>query len=85
MRSGPGVPDGIVAHVSSTLPPVDQKPSYVAAMFGRIAPRYDLMNTLMTGGLDRAWRAKVVETALASPRRTVGRWCWTSARAPASC
>jgi len=28
----------------------------VAAMFGRIAERYDLMNAIMTAGLDRRWR-----------------------------
>lgn len=29
---------------------------YVSRIFGRIAPRYDLMNTLMTLGRDRHWR-----------------------------
>ena len=46
---------------SGVLPSVADKPRYVAAMFGRIAPRYDFMNTLMTGGQDSRWRRIVVD------------------------
>lgn len=34
--------------------------SYVQAMFTRIAPRYDLMNRLMTAGQDIRWRRDVI-------------------------
>ncbi len=35
------------------------KPRYVARMFAAIAPRYDLMNRIMTFGRDVAWRRLV--------------------------
>lgn len=42
-----------------------QRAAYVAEMFARIAPRYDLLNRVMTGGRDRRWRAvTVAETRL---------------------
>lgn len=37
------------------------KGARVQAMFGRIVPRYDLMNRLMTGGLDRRWRRRTAQ------------------------
>ena len=36
---------------------VGGKPTYVRGMFGNIARVYDLMNLVMTGGMDRRWRA----------------------------
>jgi demethylmenaquinone methyltransferase/2-methoxy-6-polyprenyl-1,4-benzoquinol methylase len=43
------------------------KAGYVRAMFARISPRYDLMNRLMTFGLDQGWRARVVREAAVPP------------------
>src|SRR3989304_10166466 len=37
-------------------------------MFGRIAPRYDLMNTLMTLGQDRRWRRLTARLAAGEGR-----------------
>ncbi len=42
-----------------------ERAAYVHAMFGRIAPHYDLINRLMTGRQDTAWRRLAVnETQL---------------------
>ncbi|HEX6655776.1 MAG TPA: ubiquinone/menaquinone biosynthesis methyltransferase, partial [Candidatus Limnocylindria bacterium] len=42
-------------------------PERVVDMFDRIAPRYDAMNTVMTGGLDAIWRRNALDAAALQP------------------
>ncbi len=59
----------------SVLPPIEQKSLYVQQMFGTIAARYDLLNRVMTFGLDRGWRAYAVRQVAygytSGPRRAL--------------
>lgn len=43
------------------------KATYVQETFNAIAKRYDLMNTLMSFGLDKSWRRRAVRTVEAKP------------------
>jgi demethylmenaquinone methyltransferase / 2-methoxy-6-polyprenyl-1,4-benzoquinol methylase len=47
--------------------PAADRARSVQAMFQQIAPRYDLMNRLMTGGQDISWRRAVVQRACIPP------------------
>lgn len=40
---------------------LDKTPSRIAGMFDAIAPRYDLLNHLLSAGLDRRWRERAVD------------------------
>jgi demethylmenaquinone methyltransferase/2-methoxy-6-polyprenyl-1,4-benzoquinol methylase len=50
---------GFVTHEAGTLDAAG-----VESMFDRIAPVYDVMNRLMTAGLDRRWRRLTVEAVV---------------------
>jgi demethylmenaquinone methyltransferase/2-methoxy-6-polyprenyl-1,4-benzoquinol methylase len=49
----------------------------VQRMFDRIAPVYDAMNRVMTGGLDRRWRRITVEQAVHEGDRVLDACCGT--------
>jgi demethylmenaquinone methyltransferase/2-methoxy-6-polyprenyl-1,4-benzoquinol methylase len=49
----------------------------VRGMFDRIAPVYDVMNRLMTAGLDRAWRRETVEAVVGPGDRVLDACCGT--------
>ncbi len=48
---------------------LDDKQARVDGVFNRVAARYDLMNDLMSGGLHRAWKDRLV-SAVNPPKRT---------------
>jgi demethylmenaquinone methyltransferase/2-methoxy-6-polyprenyl-1,4-benzoquinol methylase len=41
--------------------PLDKSPARVQQMFGQIAGRYDLLNRVLSLGIDRSWRRKTVK------------------------
>ncbi len=41
---------------------VDKTPLRIAGMFDAIAPRYDLLNHLLSAGRDRRWRVRAIES-----------------------
>ena len=56
---------------TSTPSTVDKSPLRIAGMFDAIAPRYDLLNRVLSAGLDRRWREKAVEALKLAPNARV--------------
>ncbi|WP_249522205.1 demethylmenaquinone methyltransferase [Modestobacter marinus] len=59
------------AGAAGTRAGLDKRPADVAAMFDRVAGRYDLTNTVLSAGLDAGWRRATREALGARPGSTV--------------
>ncbi len=46
---------------------VDKTPARIAGMFDAIAPRYDLLNHVLSAGLDARWRTRAIEELRLGP------------------
>lgn len=49
----------------------DKSPDRIAGMFDAIAPRYDLLNHLLSAGIDRRWRRTAIESLHLTGRETL--------------
>ena len=49
----------------------DKTPDRIAGMFDAIAPRYDLLNHLLSAGIDRRWRARMIASLNLTGRETL--------------
>lgn len=51
--------------------PPDKSPDRIAGMFDAIAPRYDLLNHLLSAGIDRRWRTRMIRSLQLGGRETL--------------
>jgi demethylmenaquinone methyltransferase/2-methoxy-6-polyprenyl-1,4-benzoquinol methylase len=50
---------------------LDKRPEKISGMFDAIAGRYDLLNTVLSGGLDRYWRRRAIASLQLTGRERV--------------
>lgn len=58
-----------------TTVPAGGKGAFVRDMFGRIAPRYDLANRVLTAGFDERWRKKAIALLAPPPGGRIADLC----------
>ncbi|MBC8101904.1 MAG: bifunctional demethylmenaquinone methyltransferase/2-methoxy-6-polyprenyl-1,4-benzoquinol methylase UbiE [Cytophagales bacterium] len=63
-------PETVGAGKSSALPTPEKKHEYVRAMFDAIAPRYDLLNSVLSARMHHQWRRVAASEACLAPGGT---------------
>jgi hypothetical protein len=53
--------DSSTTHFGFRTIPIQEKVSHVAGVFDRVAQKYDLMNDVMSAGIHRIWKHKLIE------------------------
>lgn len=64
-----------LSRVNHPLPQLDKDPAKIAGMFDGIAGRYDLLNTVLSAGIDRYWRWRAVRSLRLTGRETAVDLC----------
>ena len=63
----------------------DKSPAKIAGMFDAIAGRYDLLNTVLSGGIDRYWRRQMINSLRLSGHQHVLDVCTGTADVAIGC
>ncbi len=66
-KDGPGPTD----QEPRTTGPLSKSPHRIAAMFDAIAAKYDLLNHVLSAGLDRGWRRRAIRSLALTGRERV--------------
>jgi demethylmenaquinone methyltransferase/2-methoxy-6-polyprenyl-1,4-benzoquinol methylase len=64
-------PNDDLTHFGYQQVPVQEKAAKVAEVFHQVAPKYDLMNDLMSLGIHRLWKRMTVDFAMLLPHHRV--------------
>jgi demethylmenaquinone methyltransferase/2-methoxy-6-polyprenyl-1,4-benzoquinol methylase len=73
---------GVMSASAQPVPLTDKSPAKIAGMFDAIAGRYDLLNKVLSAGIDRYWRWRAVRSLRLTGRERVLDVCTGTADLP---